>query len=164
MVADISSEAEIESFLKEYRKTFRSYVEEAIELADELNLMPFAKRQTLSTNVGLLSPVEEEIGTDVREVEIQNHISQTKEQDVILYGSSTLRLWKDAKIDLGIPHLSNLAFGGATIAACQAISERLLTTRITNGKIIIYAGDYDLGSGLSVSEVIRDYKNFLIYL
>ena len=59
-------------------------MEEAIELADELNLMPFAKRQTLSTNVGLLSPVEEEFGTDVREVEIQNHISQTKEQDFIL--------------------------------------------------------------------------------
>ena len=164
MVADTSSEAAIESFLKEYRKTFRSYVEEAIELADELNLMPFAKRQTLSTNVGLLSPVEEEFGTDVREVEIQNHISQTKEQDFILYGSSTLRLWKEAKTDLGIPHLSNLAFGGATIAACQAFSERLLTTRTTNGKIIIYAGDNDLGSGLSVSEVIRDYKNFLITL
>ncbi len=162
MVADTSSETEIESFLKEYRKTFRSYVEEAIELAAELNIMPFAKRQTLSTNVGLLSPVEEEFGTDVREVEIQNHISQTKEQDFILYGSSTLRLWKEAKTDLGIPHLSNLAFGGATIAACQAFSERLLTTRITNGKIIIYAGDNDLGSGLSVSEVIRDYKNFLI--
>ena len=79
-----------------------------------------------------------------------------------MYGSSTLRLWKEAKTDLGIPHLSNLAFGGATIAACQAFSERLLTTRTTNGKIIIYAGDNDLGSGLSVSEVIRDYKNFLI--
>ena len=61
MVADISSEAEIESFLKKYRKTFRSYVEEAIELAAELNIMPFAKRQTLSTNVGLLSPVEEAV-------------------------------------------------------------------------------------------------------
>ena len=161
MVEDTSSDAEIENFLTEYRKTFRSYVEEAIELAVELNVMPLAKRQTLSTNVGLLSPVEEEFGTDIREVEIQNHISKTKEQDFILYGSSTLRLWKDAKTDLGVPYLSNLAFGGATLAACQAFAEKLLATSITNGKIIIYAGDNDLGSGLSVPEVVRDYKNFL---
>ena len=161
MVEDTSSDAEIENFLTEYRKTFRSYVEEAIELAVELNVMPLAKRQTLSTNVGLLSPVEEEFGTDIREVEIQNHISKTKEQDFILYGSSTLRLWKDAKTDLGVSYLSNLAFGGATLAACQAFAEKLLTTSITNGKIIIYAGDNDLGSGLSVPEVVRDYKNFL---
>ena len=123
--------------------------------------MPLTKRQTLSTNVGLLSPVEEEFGTDIREVEIQNHINKTKEQDFILYGSSTLRLWKDAKTDLGVPYLSNLAFGGATLAACQAFAEKLLATSITNGKIIIYAGDNDLGSGLSVPEVVRDYKNFL---
>ena len=161
MVEDTSSDAEIENFLREYRKTFRSYVEEAIELAAELNVMPLAKRQTLSTNVGLLSPVEEEFGTDIREVEIQNHISKTKEQDFILYGSSTLRLWKDAKTDLAVSHLSNLAFGGATLAACQAFAEKLLTTKITNGKIIIYAGDNDLGSGLTVHEVVRDYKNFL---
>ena len=161
MVEDTSSDAEIQKFLTEYRKTFRSYVEEAIELAAELNVMPLTKRQTLSTNVGLLSPVEEEFGTDIREVEIQNHISKTKEQDFILYGSSTLRLWKDAKTDLGVPYLSNLAFGGATLAACQAFAEKLLATSITNGKIIIYAGDNDLGSGLSVNEVVKDYKNFL---
>ena len=161
MVEDTSSDAEIQKFLTEYRKTFRSYVEEAIELAAELNVMPLTKRQTLSTNVGLLSPVEEEFGTDIREVEIQNHISKTKEQDFILYGSSTLRLWKDAKTDLGVPYLSNLAFGGATLAACQAFAEKLLATSITNGKIIIYAGDNDIGSGLSVNEVIKDYKNFL---
>ena len=140
-----------------------SVVDPAVDLLEGEDL--------LEEEVGIVVPqvvedvedvVEEEFGTDVREVEIQNHISQTKEQDFILYGSSTLRLWKDAKTDLGIPHLSNLAFGGATIAACQAFSERLLTTRTTNGKIIIYAGDNDLGSGLSVSEVIRDYKNFLI--
>ena len=161
MVEDTSSDAEIQKFLTEYRKTFRSYVEEAIELAAELNVMPLTKRQTLSTNVGLLSPVEEEFGTDIREVEIQNHISKTKEQDFILYGSSTLRLWKDAKTDLGVPYLSNLAFGGATLAACQAFAEKLLATSLTNGKIIIYAGDNDLGSGLSVNEVVKDYKNFL---
>ena len=161
MVEDTSSDAEIQKFLTEYRKTFRSYVEEAIELAAELNVMPLTKRQTLSTNVSLLSPVEEEFGTDIREVEIQNHISKTKEQDFILYGSSTLRLWKDAKTDLGVSYLSNLAFGGATLAACQAFAEKLLTTSITNGKIIIYAGDNDLGSGLSVNEVVKDYKNFL---
>ena len=161
MVEDTSSDAEIQKFLTEYRKTFRSYVEEAIELAAELNVMPLTKRQTLSTNVGLLSPVEEEFGTDIREVEIQNHISKTKEQDFILYGSSTLRLWKDAKTDLGVSYLSNLAFGGATLAACQAFAEKLLATSITNGKIIIYAGDNDIGSGLSVNEVVKDYKNFL---
>ena len=161
MVEDTSSNAEIENFLTGYRKIFRSYVEEAIELAAELNFMPLAKRQTLSTNVGLLSPVEEEFGTDIREVESQNYISKTKEQDFILYGSSTLRLWKDAKTDLAVSHLSNLAFGGATLAACQAFAEKLLTTKITNGKIIIYAGDNDLGSGLTVHEVVRDYKNFL---
>ena len=111
--------------------------------------------------VELVMGLEEEFGTDIREVEIQNHISKTKEQDFILYGSSTLRLWKDAKTDLAVSHLSNLAFGGATLAACQAFAEKLLTTKITNGKIIIYAGDNDLGSGLTVHEVVRDYKNFL---
>ena len=29
------------------------------------------------------------------------------------------------------------------------------------GKLILYAGDNDLGNGMSVAEVIRDYENLI---
>ena len=160
MVSDISDEAEIMAFLADYRKVFRGYVEEAIALADDVRMMPLAQRQALSTNVGLVSPIEEEFGTDVREVELARQETQIDESDVVFYGSSTLRLWRDARGDLGVPRLLNLAFGGATIAACQAYAASLLQP-LKKGKLILYAGDNDLGNGMSVAEVIRDYENLI---
>ena len=86
MVSDVSDEAEIMAFLADYRKVFRGYVEEAIALADDVRMMPLAQRQALSTNVGLVSPIEEEFGTDVREVEPRQE-TQIEESDVVFYGS-----------------------------------------------------------------------------
>ena len=123
-------------------------------------MMPLAQREVLSTNVGLVSPIEEEFGTDVREVELARQETQIDESDVVFYGSSTLRLWRDARIDLGVPRLLNLAFGGATIAACQAYAGSLLQP-LKKGKLILYAGDNDLGNGMSVEAVIHDYQNLI---
>ena len=160
VVDDISDEAQIEAFLDKYRKTFRGYVEEAIALADDVRAMPVEQRQLLSTNLGLVSPIEEEFGTDVREVEMHRYKTQTDEPEIVLYGSSTLRLWRDAKTDLGVPHLLNLAFGGATIAACQAYAAQLLQP-LKTGTLVLYAGDNDLGNGMSVLDVIHDYENLI---
>ena len=160
VVDDITDDSQIEAFLLGYRKIFRGYVEDAIALAEALPVMPPEKRERLSTNMGLISPVEEEFGTDIRELEAKIEAKKSEDIDLLFYGSSTLRLWEDAKQDLGVDKLSNLAFGGATISACQVYATRLLSKAKT-GKLVLYAGDNDLGLGMSVESVIRAYQTLI---
>ena len=58
----------MKSFLDNYRTKFRSYVEEAIDLAKNVQ-DNIDKIENLKTNVNLVSPVEEEFELDVRELE-----------------------------------------------------------------------------------------------
>ena len=76
---------------------------------------------------------------------------------LVFYGSSTIRLWESLEADFRDCRPLNLGFGGSTLEACVYFYKRLLL-RLKPEKLVIYAGDNDLGDGKSAEAV---YSYFL---
>ena len=112
-VKDTTNINEIKSFLLEYRKTFKGYVEEANELSNKVKLDTH-DLTNLNTNYNLVSPIEEEFELDVRELELNSINQSVNQKEIILFGSSTFRMWENYEQDLGGKNILNLAFGGST--------------------------------------------------
>lgn len=72
---------------------------------------------------------------------------------VVLYGSSTLRLWEQFESHFPAIEFVNTAFGGSTLEACGYFFERLVPP-CEPRSIIFYAGDNDLGDGHTPEKVI----------
>ncbi len=70
----------------------------------------------------------------------------------IFYGSSTIRLWVTLTEDFADLAPVNLGFGGSTLAACVWFFDRIVGP-YTPERIIVYAGDNDLGDGRTPEEV-----------
>ena len=157
-VKDPENQDEMKSFLDNYRTKFRSYVEEAIDLAKNVQ-DNIDKIENLKTNVNLVSPVEEEFELDVRELE-HNSFQQTKTNNsVALYGSSTFKMWDNAKNDLSINNLYNLGFGGSTLVSCRRYFDRLVAP-LNPSNLFFYAGDNDIGSGMSAEDLENEFLLF----
>ena len=151
----------LNEFLLDFRKIFRSYVEEAINNAKNENLIDIGKNpKKYFTNYNITSPVEDEFDADVFEVELKINEQEKKKKKVILYGSSTFRLWDDASTDLSLSNLINLGFGGATLEACRVYFNRLIVNENPD-IIILYAGDNDIGNGSSVRDVVNQFDLFV---
>ncbi len=157
-VKDLENQNEMKSFLDNYRTKFRSYVEEAIDLAKNVQ-DNIDKIENLKTNVNLVSPVEEEFELDVRELE-HNSFQQTKTNNsVALYGSSTFKMWDNAKNDLSISNLYNLGFGGSTLVSCRRYFDRLVAP-LNPSNLFFYAGDNDIGYGMDSDELLKEFSLF----
>jgi lysophospholipase L1-like esterase len=72
--------------------------------------------------------------------------------DTVFYGSSTIRLWETLYDDFKDWQPLNLGFGGSTLAACVWFFDRIMQP-INPKRLIIYAGDNDLGDGRTAEEV-----------
>ena len=157
-IKDPENQEEMKSFLDNYRTKFRSYVEEAIDLAKNVQ-DNIDKIENLKTNVNLVSPVEEEFELDVRELE-HNSFQQTKTNNsVALYGSSTFKMWDNAKNDLSINNLYNLGFGGSTLVSCRRYFDRLVAP-LNPSNLFFYAGDNDIGYGMDSDELLKEFLLF----
>ena len=80
----------------------------------------------------------------------KNKLSYTPK--TIFYGSSSMRLWKNLYEDFKAYEPINLGFGGSTLAACVWFFDRIMDN-LQPEKIIVYAGDNDLGDGRNPEEV-----------
>ena len=157
-VKDLDNNEEMKNFLDNYRIKFRKYVEEAIDLAENIedNLNKF---ENLKTNINLLSPVEEEFELDVRELE-HNFFHQTKSsKSIVLYGSSTFRMWDNPKSDLSTNNIYNLGFGGSTLVSCRRYFDRLVAP-LNPSNLFFYAGDNDIGYGMDSNELLKEFLLF----
>lgn len=70
----------------------------------------------------------------------------------VFYGSSSIRLWRTLEVDFKAFNPVNLGFGGSTLAACTWFFDRTLAN-YSPERIIIYAGDNDLGDGRHPEEI-----------
>ncbi|MBV6645602.1 MAG: hypothetical protein KI790_09145 [Cyclobacteriaceae bacterium] len=98
-----------------------------------------------------------------KEIKILNRrIDRLENRDdlIVFYGSSSIRLWVSMKDDLAPLHTINLGFGGSSFGWCVHYFEQLFN-RISPTRIILYAGENDLSNGLSPKEVIRDFQKLL---
>ena len=96
---------------------------------------------------------------DVKDAE--NRRSIIENAKTIFYGSSSIRLWNNLYTDFKEYKPLNLGFGGATLAACIVFFKRLMTNLYPD-RIIIYAGDNDLGDGRHPEEVYIFFKQLII--
>ncbi|MGB2235588.1 MAG: GDSL-type esterase/lipase family protein [Candidatus Puniceispirillum sp.] len=162
-VPDTNDFEALNAFLQDYRETFRGYVAEARALAEKAKVMSPDEQGAIVTNLGLVSPVEEEFEADIRELEMHRLEQQQSHKTIVLYGSSTFRLWKHAADDLSSSNLVNLGFGGATIEACRVFFNRTVQPH-KPANLAIYVGDNDIGGGMTVDQVKHEFELFMAHV
>lgn len=81
----------------------------------------------------------------------------------IFYGSSSIRLWKTLEQDFKSSNPINLGFGGSTLAACVWFFDRIFAPYQPR-KIVIYAGDNDIGDGRKPEEVFICFRELAVLI
>jgi esterase/lipase superfamily enzyme/lysophospholipase L1-like esterase len=101
-------------------------------------------------------------GSDVfsEEIEILRRVPASPGR-VLLYGSSTMRLWDTFRQDLSGAEVENRGFGGSTLKAC-AESWELLGKGLRPTAVVLYAGDNDLDQGAEPEEVLGSFQRLLL--
>lgn len=81
--------------------------------------------------------------------------------ETVFYGSSSIRMWSTLSQDFPDLKPVNLGFGGSTLAACVWFSQRLLSPYHPK-RVVLYAGDNDLGDGRNPEEVFIFFQQFAV--
>lgn len=81
-------------------------------------------------------------------------------KQILLVGSSTLRLWRTYQKDLEGYPVINRGFGGSQMSDVNYFFERLVA-KYNPAQIIVYEGDNDLNAGKSPEAVLEDMKLFV---
>jgi lysophospholipase L1-like esterase len=100
---------------------------------------------------------------DVREA-VLKRVQCKYEPKTVFYGSSSITLWETLYVDFEDFAPVNLGFGGSTLAACVWFFDEIVAPVQNPQKIILYAGDNDLGDGRQAEEVVLFYRQFVIKL
>ena len=96
---------------------------------------------------------------DIKRLELIKE-TVTQQPELIFYGSSSIRMWRDMSTDFGKYHPINLGFGGSTMAACIWYFDRVMSGLHPKG-MVLYAGDNDLGDGRHPEEVFIFFKQLI---
>jgi lysophospholipase L1-like esterase len=91
----------------------------------------------------------------------KDRLKLTHEPETLFYGSSSIRLWDSLNEDLGHLKPVNLGFGGSTLAACVWFFDRIMALYRPK-RLVIYAGDNDLGDGRSPEEVFIFFQELVV--
>lgn len=97
---------------------------------------------------------------EVRSLEKRNERERAY-PGIIFYGSSSLRLWDTLEEDFSDRKVTNLAFGGSTLAACVWFFERIMAGYKPK-MLIVYAGDNDLGDGRNPEEIFIFFQQLVV--
>jgi hypothetical protein len=81
--------------------------------------------------------------------------------ELVFYGSSSIRMWRDMSNDFAEYHPINLGFGGSTMAACVWYFDRIMVNLHPKG-MVLYVGDNDLGDGRHPEEVFIFFKQLIV--
>lgn len=96
---------------------------------------------------------------DVKRLELIKE-SIIEPPELVFYGSSSIRMWRDMSKDFADYHPINLGFGGSTMAACVWFFDRIMSDLKPKG-MVLYAGDNDLGDGRHPEEVFIFFKQLI---
>ena len=97
---------------------------------------------------------------EVKHLENEN-LNRGFAPETIFYGSSSIRMWETLNIDFPGIKPVNLGFGGSTLAACVWFFERIMAPYQPQ-RLIIYAGDNDLGDGRHPEEVFIFFQQLAV--
>lgn len=77
---------------------------------------------------------------------------------IVFYGSSSLRLWSTLEIDLAPLNTLNLGFGDSSFGYCLYYFDRIFQEAIMPSRVVIYAGDNDIGRGLDPKVILHRFR------
>ena len=97
---------------------------------------------------------------EVRRLE-KDRLKLGYDPEVIFYGSSSVRMWGTLNEDFPGMKVTNLGFGGSTLAACVWFFERIMTPYKPKA-LVIYAGDNDLGDGRHPEEIFIFFQQLMV--
>ena len=76
---------------------------------------------------------------------------------VVLYGSSSFRIWTNVAAAFPSQRIVNLGFGGSTYSDLADFFDRLVPP-LAPRVILLYGGDNDLAAGASPEKVVADFR------
>lgn len=79
---------------------------------------------------------------------------------ILFVGSSSIRLWKNLVADFEESKVINRGFGGSHVRDTTHFADRIVFP-YEPSKIVLYAGDNDIGSGRSPEQVLADFKTLV---
>ncbi len=98
---------------------------------------------------------------EIRQFETLDSISRPDTGQILLYGSSTMRLWKTFSQDLDGYKVVNRGFGGSEMSDAIYFFDRVVLP-LKPSLILLYEGDNDLNNSKKTPEqVIRDFHAFM---
>jgi len=99
--------------------------------------------------------------SEIRTFERQDSIEKTAKGQILLYGSSTMRLWKTCKKDLEGYKIANRGFGGSQMSDAVHYFNRVVLP-LAPSWILLYEGDNDISNGKkSPEQVLKDFETFM---
>ena len=129
------NDVKINSFVKDFNKKYRSWVNEL--LVEDLNFKSEIKKLLIKSK----------------------NLRKTKNQ-IIFYGSSTIRLWVNLKKDFSGFNVFNFGFGGALISSLSK-NFKLIFQNLNPSVIVLYMGGNDLTRFDSCDTIVSKQLNFI---
>lgn len=98
---------------------------------------------------------------EIRLFEQMDSLLQPATGQILLYGSSTMRLWKTFAQDLEGYQVVNRGFGGSELSDAIYFFDRVVLP-LKPSLILLYEGDNDITNGKkSPAQVMDDFKTFM---
>ncbi len=97
--------------------------------------------------------------SDIAKFEAEDKEHPPSGDEIMLLGSSSIRMWKVEKWFPDLP-VVNRGFGGSQIADSLFYAERIVVPRKPR-VIVFYAGDNDINVGKTPKRVLADYQAFV---
>lgn len=98
---------------------------------------------------------------EIRAFERLDSIEKPAKGQILLYGSSTMRLWKTYKTDLSGYSVVNRGFGGSQMSDAVYYFDRVVLP-LAPSWILLYEGDNDISNGKkSPDQVLEDFRQFM---
>ena len=104
--------------------------------------------------IGTLQSEENGFELEISNLKKRIKNQQEKEDLVVFYGSSTIRLWKSLQEDFPNANTLNLGFGGAYIDSLSEKFEELFCFKAPKA-IVLYLGGNDLSLGWSADRIVH---------
>lgn len=122
------------------------------------------KHFLLFCSVLLLCPLTAQVNPfepDIRAFERADSLARPAKGQILLYGSSTMVMWRTFREDLAGFPVVNRGFGGSEMSDAIYFFDRVVLP-LEPSWILLYEGDNDLNnSGKSPEQVYADFKTFM---
>ncbi len=109
----------------------------------------------------LFAQTQPPFDVEIRAFERLDSIEKPAKGQILLYGSSTMRLWKTYKTDLTGYQVVNRGFGGSQMSDAVYYFDRVVVP-LAPSWILLYEGDNDISNGKKTPEqVLKDFETFM---